>query len=93
MLILSRRIGESIMIGDDVTVTVLAIKGNQLRLGFTAPTNVTVHREEVYERIQAERLENTLKLGTNGRLPSGTIASPEVESAPQITAVLKIRSA
>lgn len=55
MLILSRRPGESVMIGDDVTVTVLAIKGNQVRLGFAAPQDVAVHREEVYERIRVER--------------------------------------
>jgi carbon storage regulator len=55
MLILSRRPGESVVIGDDVTVTVLGIKGNQVRLGFAAPQAVTVHREEVYERIRAER--------------------------------------
>ena len=54
MLILSRRIGESVKIGDEVTVTVLGVKGGQVRLGFTAPPNVAVHREEVYERIQAE---------------------------------------
>ena len=58
MLILTRRPGESVKIGDDITVTVLAVRGNQLRLGFTAPQNVTVHREEVYERIQSERLAN-----------------------------------
>jgi len=58
MLILTRRPGESVKIGDEVTVTVLAVKGNQLRLGFTAPQNVAVHREEIYERIQAERLAN-----------------------------------
>jgi carbon storage regulator len=54
MLILSRRLGESVKIGDEVTVTVLGVKGGQVRLGFTAPPNVAVHREEVYERIQAE---------------------------------------
>ena len=58
MLILTRRPGESVKIGDDITVTVLGVRGNQLRLGFTAPQNVTVHREEVYERIQSERLAN-----------------------------------
>jgi carbon storage regulator len=56
MLILSRRIGESVKIGDEVTVTVLSVKGNQVRFGFTAPRNVAVHREEIYERLQAERL-------------------------------------
>jgi carbon storage regulator len=54
MLILTRRPGESVKIGDEVTVTVLGVKGGQVRLGFTAPPNVPVHREEVYERIQAE---------------------------------------
>ena len=54
MLILSRRVGESVMIGDDVTVTVLGVKGGQVRLGFAAPQNVAVHRQEVFERIQAE---------------------------------------
>ena len=58
MLILTRRPGESIKIGDDITVTVLAIRGNQLRLGFTAPQNIAVHREEVYQRIQAEKITN-----------------------------------
>ena len=56
MLILTRRLGESVMIGDEVTVTVLGVKGNQVRLGFTAPASVAVHRQEVYERIQAEGL-------------------------------------
>jgi carbon storage regulator len=55
MLILTRHFGESIKIGDDVTVTVLGIKGGQVRLGFSAPPNVPVHREEVYERIKAQQ--------------------------------------
>jgi carbon storage regulator len=55
MLILTRRPGESVKIGDEITVTVLGVRGNQLRLGFTAPRHVSVHRKEVYERIQAER--------------------------------------
>jgi carbon storage regulator len=58
MLILTRRPGQSVMIGDDVTITVLAIKGEQLRLGFTAPRDVAVHREEVYQRIQASKITN-----------------------------------
>ena len=55
MLILTRRVGETLMIGDDVTVTVLGVKGNQVRLGVNAPRNVAVHREEIYERIKREQ--------------------------------------
>jgi carbon storage regulator len=55
MLILTRRVGESVVIGDDVQVTVLGVKGNQVRLGVTAPRDVSVHRLEIYERIQKEQ--------------------------------------
>ncbi len=55
MLILTRRVGESVMIGDEVTITVLGVKGNQVRIGVNAPKTVAVHREEIYERIQKER--------------------------------------
>jgi carbon storage regulator len=54
MLILTRRVGETVMIGDDVTVTVLGVKGNQVRVGVNAPKDVPVHREEIYERIRHE---------------------------------------
>ena len=55
MLILTRRVGETVVIGDDVTVTVLGVKGNQVRLGVNAPREVAVHREEIFERIKRER--------------------------------------
>ena len=55
MLILTRRVGETIMIGNDVTVKVLGVKGNQVRIGINAPKNVAVHREEIYERIRREQ--------------------------------------
>ena len=55
MLILTRRVGESLMVGDDITITVLGVKGNQVRIGVNAPRDVAVHREEIYTRIQSDQ--------------------------------------
>jgi carbon storage regulator len=59
MLILTRRVGETLNIGDDITVTVLNVKGNQVRIGVNAPKDVTVHREEIYEKVQREKSQSS----------------------------------
>ena len=63
MLILTRRVGETLMIGDDVTVTVLGVKGNQVRIGVNAPKEISVHREEIYMRIQSEKNDGEAAAG------------------------------
>ena len=71
MLILTRRVGETIVIGDDIAVTILGVKGNQARVGIAAPANVSVHREEIYERIQLEQASAT----TERRLGNGLLST------------------
>jgi carbon storage regulator len=67
VLILTRRIGESVIINEDITVTVLGIKGNQIRVGIDAPRHVSVHREEIYQRMKTEELEEEEEEATPNR--------------------------
>ena len=66
MLILTRRVGETLIIGDNVSVTVLGVKGNQVRLGVNAPKDVSVHREEIYQRIQQEKEGGNISVDGSG---------------------------
>ncbi len=76
MLILTRRVGESVVIGEDVTVTVLGVKGNQVRIGINAPKTVAVHREEIFERIKSGRTAGDGAGNTEGE------AAPRRETQP-----------
>jgi carbon storage regulator len=85
MLILTRRVGETVMIGNDVTVTVLGVKGNQVRVGVNAPRDVAVHREEIFERIKREEQDGsgttssrpaTARTNGNGHATNGLDSEP-----------------
>jgi carbon storage regulator len=75
MLILTRRIGETITIGDEVAVTVLGVKGNQVRIGTNAPREVEVHRKEIYKKIQQER--NLLPIDASSLREEASLTSPQ----------------
>jgi carbon storage regulator len=75
MLILTRRVGETVMIGDDVTITVLGVKGNQVRVGINAPKSVAVHREEIYERIKREQQQSGGSQTADKPKPSAELVS------------------
>lgn len=93
MLILTRRVGETIVIGDDVIVTVLGIKGNQVRIGINAPKDVSVHREEIYQRIQQEKNPTTPISATKplAQTEAPAIMPPPVTKTTTTTIVRKKR--
>ncbi len=84
MLILTRRVGETIVIGDDVIITVLGIKGNQVRIGINAPKTVSVHREEIYQRIQQEK--NAAPTAAAAAAP---VKQEEAPTAPVVTTTIR----
>ena len=88
MLILTRRVGEAVMIGDEVTVTVLGVKGNQVRIGINAPKDVAVHREEIFERIKAEPAANGVPAmgagnGNTANAPPHSVGATIAHYAPR----------
>jgi carbon storage regulator len=86
MLLLTRKLGENIRIGDDVKITIVEVKGNHVKLGIDAPPSVKVHREEIYERIQQEnrRAQAALQGGSGGSTPTGTGAIESPAAGPSL---------
>ena len=82
MLILTRRVGETVMIGSDVTVTVLGVKGNQVRVGVNAPRDVAVHREEIFERIKREEQARPFRPSQGQRRQRRRTASADIPGGP-----------
>jgi carbon storage regulator len=82
MLVLSRQRDESIMIGDDVEITIVDVRGDKVRLGITAPKNIPVHRREIYDAIQREKAQKAAEAGTEDKAPEEQTESAE-EAAPE----------
>ena len=85
MLILTRRVGEELMVGDDITVTVLGVNGGQVRIGIGAPKNVSVHRMEIYERIQNEKLDKATSVAKDFK------GVPKIAGKPPVVKVKQKR--
>jgi len=83
MLVLSRQRDESIMIGDDVEITIVDVRGDKVRLGITAPREIPVHRREIYDTIQREKAAAAAKAGKLSEAESDTVAEEQPEKEPQ----------